>query len=264
MVEGGALRGGPLGGRERAVGGGPYRVVGVAGQRRVGVVTGHRGDAGDEVQQGGRDHRGVHVDPRQVQGPAAGRPVELGARGVAPLGPAGGVPAVSEQNVPGRAPVRERTDEAEGLGQRAGAGEVEPRQGQAGGGGVHMGVGERRGDQGAFEVDHLVHAAREGVGGPFGPHPGDMPAFDDHRGGERVGGAVDVSAAQQHGAVFGGALGGGALTHGTSLAPVGRRPMPGPSRSGGPPFRYAGAGPRTGWTGRRWSGWTRRRACGSG
>lgn len=147
---------------------------------------------------------------------------------------------MSEENVPGRAPVGERTDEAEGLGQGAGAGEVEPRQGQAGGGGVHMGVGERRGDQGAFEVDHLVHAAREGVGGSFGPHPGDMSAFDDHGGGERVGGAVDVSAAQQHGAVFGGALGAVLWLMGpVSRLSAAARP-PAPSWSGRPAVQIRG------------------------
>ncbi|CAO0826804.1 hypothetical protein SMICM17S_08454 [Streptomyces microflavus] len=214
-------------GGERGVRGGAYGVVGVAGQRRVGVVSGHRGDARDEVQQGGRDDGRVHVDPGQVQGPAAGRLVELGARGVALLGPPCGVPAVPEEDVGCGVPVRERTDEAEGFGERAGAGEVESGQGQAGRGGVDVGVGERRGDQGALQVDDFVDAGGEGVGGPFGSHPGDMPAFDDHRGREGVGRAVDVSPAQQQGAVFGGALGGGALGHGTSLAPAGDRPARG-------------------------------------
>lgn len=113
---------------------------------------------------------------------------------------------------------RVRTNEIEGLGKGAGAGEIQTGEGQAGRCGVDVRVGERRSDQRPFEVDHFVDAAREGVGGPFGAHPGDMAAFDDHGGGEGVGGAVDVSTAQQHGAVF--ALGGGALGHDTSLPPA--------------------------------------------
>lgn len=97
---------------------------------------------------------------------------------------------------------RVRTNEIEGLGKGAGAGEIQTGEGQAGRCGVDVRVGERRSDQRPFEVDHFVDAAREGVGGPFGAHPGDMAAFDDHGGGEGVGGAVDVSTAQQHGAVF--------------------------------------------------------------
>ncbi|SCD90411.1 hypothetical protein GA0115245_12271, partial [Streptomyces sp. di188] len=64
-------------------------------------------------------------------------------------------------------------------------------------------VGERRGDQRPVEVDHLVDTVREGVGRALGPHPGDLAALDDHRGGEGVGGAVHLSTAEQDGGAAG-------------------------------------------------------------
>ena len=147
--------------------------------------------------------------------------VQFGARRGPLSRPVRGVPAVAEQDPVAGVAVRVRTHQRQGLREGAGPGQVEAREGETGRRGVDVRVGEGRGDQGPFEVDHLVGTAREGVGRPFGAHPGDAPAFDDHRGGERIGGAVDVSTAQQHGAVF-------ALGHGTSLPPARERSGPRP------------------------------------
>ena len=90
-----------------------------------------------------------------------------------PLGPAGGVPAVPEQDPVGGAGGRVRPDAVQRLGEGGGAGQVEAGEGEAGGGGVHMRVGERGGDQRPVEVDDLVDAVGEGVGGALGADPGD-------------------------------------------------------------------------------------------
>lgn len=207
----GALGRGALRGRHSGARGGAYGVVRVAGQRGVTVESGQFGDAGDQVEQGGGHHGRMDVDARQVERSAVRRLVEFPPGGRTALGPPRGVPAVPDEHpVPG---VRGAVGayEREGVGERSGAGQVESGEGEAGRGGVDVRVGERRGDEGAFEVYGLVDTRGEGVGGAFGAHPGDPAAFDDHRGGEGVGGAVDFSTAQQHGAGF--ALGGGAIVH---------------------------------------------------
>lgn len=255
---GGVRECGALGPRPLRRGDGPvgrraHRVVGVAGQGAVGVVAGPAGDARHQVEER-RGHDGrVDVDPGQVQGPASGRLVEFPARRGALLGPAGRVPSVTEDHRAVRLVARERADAFEGFGKRARPGEVEPGESESGRRGVDVGVGESGGDQGPLQVDHLVDTAREGVGRPLGPDPGDMAAFDDHRGGERIGGAVDVSTAQQHGAVF--ALGAVLSVMGTvSRLPGQVRPPPPPRRRAGA-LRRAAAVPRRAWRGRRSYGW---------
>src|SRR5690606_25524406 len=200
--EGGALGLGALGGGDGAQGGGPHRVVGVPGERDV--VAGD--EAGDEVEQGGGDDCRVHVDAAQVEGAPAGGRVEFGAGGGTAAGPARGVPAVAEQDPvvgAGRGEVPYAGER--GL-QGRGVGQVEAGEPAAGGRGVDVRVGERRGDQRAVEVDHLVDAVGEGVGRSLGADPRHLAALDDHRGGEGVGGTVDLSAAEQDGAARDGAF----------------------------------------------------------
>ncbi len=192
---GGALGLGALGSGDRGQRGGAYGVVGVADERGVGRAR----VAGGQVQQGCGDDRRVDVDAGEVERAAAGGLVELGACRRAPAGPAGGVPAVTEQDTVVRAGGGEVPYPREGVLQGGRAGQVEAGQGEPGGGGVHMGVGERGGDQGALQVDHLVHPVREGVRGPFRADPGDLPPLHDHRGGEGIGRTVHLSAAQQDG-----------------------------------------------------------------
>lgn len=116
---------------------------------------------------------------------------------------------MAEQDPVGGAGGGEVAYEGEGRVQGGRVAEVEAGEREAGGGGVHMGVGEGRGDQRAFQVHDLGDPVGEGVGGALRADPGDLTAFDDHRGGEGVGGTVDFSTAQQHGVGRG-----GALTHG--------------------------------------------------
>lgn len=116
---------------------------------------------------------------------------------------------MAEQHTVVRAGGGEVPDEGEGRLQGGCVGQVEAGQGEAGGGGVDVGVGERGGDQGTVQVDDLVDPVREGVGGALGAHPRDLAPFDDHRGGEGIGGAVDLSAAEEDGLGLG-----AALTHG--------------------------------------------------
>ena len=71
---------------------------------------------------------------------------------------------------------------------------------QPGGGGVHVGVDERGGDQGAVEVDHPVHPVGVRVGGALAADPGHRVAVDEQRGGERVGRGVDGAPPVQGGA----------------------------------------------------------------
>lgn len=109
--------------------------------------------------------------------------------------------------------------ESEGRFEGGGVGQVEAGESEPGGGGVHVRVGERGSDQGAVQIDNLVDPVREGVGGPFGTDPGDLSTLHDHRGGEGIGGAVNLSSTEQDG------LGHDAgLTHGEqSRASPGRR-----------------------------------------
>ncbi len=205
--EGGALGFRALGGGDGGERGRAYRVMGVPGERRVLA----RDVAADQVEQGGGDDRRVHVDAGEVQGAATGGLVEFGTRGRAATGPAGGVPAVAQQDAVVRAGCGEVADQGEGCRQGGRAGEVESGQGEPRGGGVHMGVGEGGGDEGAVEVDHLVHAVGEGVGRALGADPGDLAALHHHRGREGVGGAVHLAAAEEDGP---GGLGvGGAVAH---------------------------------------------------
>ncbi len=261
--EGGALGLGALGGGEGPEGGGAHGVVGVGGERAV-----RAGDvAGDEVEQGGGDDGRVDVDAAEVEGAPTGGLVQLGAGRGLPVGPPGGVPAVAEEHPVRRAGRGEVADEGEGGLAGGGAGKVQPGEGEAGGRRVHVCVGERRGDQGAVQVDHLVHAVGEGVRGALGADPGDLAAFDDHRRREGVGGTVHLAAAQQDGGGRGGR--GGGLTHGhqsrpsrgapgTQVTPV--RVTGGPYGHGpvAPVLRPGAAWPRTAWRARRWSGSRRR------
>ncbi len=151
------------------------------------------------------------------------------------LGPAGGVPAVAEEHPVGRAARGVGAYEVQCGGQGARPGEVQPGEGQTRGGGVDVGVGEGRRDERAAEVDDLVHALREGVGGALGTDPGDAAALDDHRGGEGIGGAVHLAPAEENGPgrCSGGVGGvGGAVSHADQCpaSPTPARP-PGP-RSG--------------------------------
>lgn len=248
-VQGGALRLGALGRGDGVERGPADRVVRVAGQR---LVTG-RVDTGYEVQQGGGDDGGVHVDTAEVERAVAGGLVEFRAARGAPLGPAGGVPAVAEEHPVGGAAGGVGADEGEGLGEGTGRGEVQAGEGEAGGGGVDVGVGERGGDERPVEVDDLVDALREGVGGAFGADPRDVPPLDHHRRGEGVGGAVHLAAAEQDGAVgSGGGGGGGAVSHAPSFAgrppPPGHGPLAGPQtpRDGAPRHRAVPRAPGTG------------------
>lgn len=205
MGEGGALGLGALCGRHGCERGGAYGVMGVAGERFVGP----RDPAGDQIEQGRRDDRRVDVDTGQVQGAAARGRVEFRAGRRAASGPAGGVPAVTEKDPVVRAGGGEVPYGGEGRVEGGSGGQVQAGEGETGGRGVDMGVGERGGDERAVQVDDLVHPLGEGVGGTFGTHPGDLSALDDHRGRERIGGAVDLPAAEEDGA--GG--GSGAFTH---------------------------------------------------
>ena len=216
-----ALGRAPLRRSDGGVRGGADRVVRRAGERAVGVEAVEHRDAGAPRQRGGGRQRGVHVGAAEVGGPATGGGVEFGAGRRAPLGPAGLVPAVAEQDLVGRAGGGVRGDPGQRVGQPGRGGQVEAGQRQPGGGQVHVRVGERRGDQRAREVDHLVHRVGEAVRGALGADPGDGTAVGDHGGGEGVGGAVDGAAAQQHGA-------GGALVHGhQSARPAARVRRPG-------------------------------------
>lgn len=226
MGERGALGPGALLPGDGAEGGGTDCVVGVAGERAV-LVPGAVGDPRNQVQEGGGDDGRVDVDAREVQRASAGRLVEFGARRRASAGPAGGVPAVTEEDPVGGAGGGEVPYEGERGVQGGGVGQVEAGEREARRGGVHVCVGERRGDQCAFEVHDLVDPVREGVGRALRADPGDLPAFDDHRGGEGIGGTVDFSTAQQHGVRRG-----GALTHGEQS-----RPCRDPLRAGGRQIR---------------------------
>ncbi len=192
--EGGALCLGALPGRDGGVRGGAHGVVGVGGERPV-----LPGDAGDQVEQGGRDDRRVDVDAGEVEGPVPGGLVEFGPRRGPAAGPAGGVPAVPEQHAVVGAGGGEVPYEGEGGLQGGGARQIETRQGETGGGGVHMRVRERGGDQRPVEVDDLVDAVREGVGGALGTDPGDLSPLHDHRGGEGIGRTVDLSTTEENG-----------------------------------------------------------------
>ncbi len=188
-------------GRER---GGPYGVVGVGGERSV-----RAGDVGNQVEQGRGDDRRVDVDPAEVEGPVSGGLVQLRTRRGATAGPAGGVPAVSEQDAVVRAGGGEVPHEGQGGLERGSGGQIESGEREAGGSGVHMRIGERRSDQCAVEVDHLVDPVHEGVRGPLRPHPGNLATFHDHRGGERIGRTVNLSTTEQDGLRRG-----AGLTHG--------------------------------------------------
>ena len=86
---------------------------------------------------------------------------------------------VSSQPWPSTTPPRAGAagglDPPQAVGQAGRAGEVEPGQGQPGRGGVHVGVDERRGDQRAGEVDHLV-GRRAATGWRVVADPGDRAA----------------------------------------------------------------------------------------
>ncbi|GAA3073695.1 hypothetical protein GCM10020000_68260 [Streptomyces olivoverticillatus] len=140
--ERGALGLGALGGGDAVVGGGAHGVVGVTGQRRVRGVPGAFAHVRHEVEQGRGDHGGVHVGAGEVEGAPAGGLVELAAGRGSPLGPGAGVPAVAEQDPVGGPRRGVRPHPVQGLGERGGAGEVEAGQGEARGGGVHVGVHE--------------------------------------------------------------------------------------------------------------------------
>lgn len=95
-------------------------------------------------------------------------------------------------------------------------------------------VGEGGGHERPAEIDDLVDTLREGVGRAFGTDPGDVAAFDDHRRGEGVGGAVYFAPAEEDGPgrCSGGVGGvGGAVSH-ADQCPA----SPRPSRPPGTPF----------------------------
>ncbi len=136
---------------------------------------------------------------------------------------------MAEQDAVGRAGGGEVPDQGQGRLQGRRVGQVEAGEREAGGRGVDVCVGERRGDKTAVQVDHLVDAVGERVGGALGANPGDLAALHDHRGREGIGGTVDFAAAEQDGRRFG-----GALTHGeqSRASPAPPRTQVGQMRGG--------------------------------
>ena len=142
----------PLLRRDRVAGGAADVVVGVAGERAVGRPARRGAGVRREVDQRGRRERRVHVDPGQVDRRVARDRVQLGAGRRAVLRPAGLVPAVPQQQ---RVPVVPDAvaDRVEHVGQRRGAGQVQPGAQQPGRRGVHVRVDERGRDERAVQVD---------------------------------------------------------------------------------------------------------------
>ncbi len=172
-AQGGVLGGAALGGGEVGEGGLPDGVVGVAGERAVGVVAGERVQAGHQGAQRGGGEGGVDVGAGEVERHGAGGGVEFGRRGGAVLGPAGLVPAVADQGAAAEGG-GERGDPVQRLGERGAVGEVEAGEREAGGGGVHVGVDEGGGDQGAVQFDDLVDGVGVRLGGSVAADPGDV------------------------------------------------------------------------------------------
>ena len=111
-------------------------------------------------------------------------------------GQRGLVPAEAEDD---RQPVepRVRGERVERLVERAAAGEVERRRGEAGLREVHVGVDEGRGDQPAVELDDPVGVVLEVHRRVVVAGPDDRAVLDAEGGGVRVGGRVDVATAEQ-------------------------------------------------------------------
>ena len=179
-------------GRDRLARDPAYDVVGCPGE-----VAGLRpallaADLRNGGEQGRRDHGRVHVDPRQVDDAAVGGPVELLPGGWPVLGPGRLVPAVPQHDATAGRPAG-GLHLLQAVGEAGCSGEVEAGEGEPGRGGVHVGVDEGRGDQGAGQVDDLVGLARDLRG--VRADPGDGAAAHEQRGRTGVVGRADPAVA---------------------------------------------------------------------
>ena len=124
------------------------------------------------------------------------RVVDLGPGRRPALGPAGVLPAVPpDDRRRRRGRRRTRAAAAQALGQRPGAGQVEPGQRQAGVQGVHVGVDEAGDHQRTGEVDHPIGPSGV-VDRVLAAEPADGAVGDGQRGGLGVGGGVHPAVAQ--------------------------------------------------------------------
>ncbi len=182
--------------------------------------------------------------PEPVRGPRraaprCGRPRRARARTA--WGTAGVVRATSP--CPTARPRRRATASRTPPGQ---AGQVDRRRGKPREADMGVRVDERRGDQRAVEVHHLVDLLDEPVGGIVGPEPRDLPVGHQHRLSERVGAGVHDSVPVQRCGVR--------RVHESAMSPprnVAQHAPPGVTPRCTPP-RHAGPGPRR--VG-RWPGW---------
>ena len=191
VLEGAPVQGGPALGAHRA-GGVARGVVGVPLDPAV-VAPARQPVEACGVGQRARHHRGVHVDAREVDRRPAGRGVELLAGGRPALGPAQLVPAEAEHAGVGGPLARRPVHGVEGVRERVHAAvgrQVDRLQGEPGLEDVDVRVDEAGCDQRPVEVDHLVGARHEAVGGVVGAEPDDRAVVHQQRFGEGVGGGV--------------------------------------------------------------------------
>ena len=154
------------------------------------------GQLREPVDEGGRDHRRVGVDPGQVGDLAVDRPVDLGAGERPLLGPLALVPVEREHQREGAAP-GVGGQRVERLGQRRRPREVDAERPDARLGQVHVRVHERRRHQPAAQVDDPVRAVREVHRRVVVAGPDDGSVLEAEGGGVRVGGRVDVATTEQ-------------------------------------------------------------------
>ena len=193
-------------------------VLGVAGDEPVPQPAVEPLGAGDH-RQGAGHHGRVTVDPRGIDDSAEARPVELGRRQCAVLGPVVLLP-VEHEGGPPAAAAHGILDGPQRLGHRGGAGEVDPAQPHAGVREVNVRVDEGGQHQCAVEVDDGV----DDLGMSFGA----LVVTDPRRPGRRR----PRGPSRPAGPGCGPARGGRASSpwrHSRSASQVGRSPGVGPA-----------------------------------
>ena len=194
-VEGGHLGAGPLLGGQPVAGGRPHQVMGLGGQRALGVETLRCGQAGCQPPQCRGRRGGMDVHTGKVGGPVTDHAVELlGARRRG-FRPARLVPAVRPDGSVGMG-LRVFGNQLQTVGRRCGVAQIEAREREAGRGEVHVAVDECRCDEGAIEVDD-VGVGKFGQADVVAAQPRNSAVTDGHRGGVRHGRAVDPATPQQ-------------------------------------------------------------------
>ncbi len=147
----------------------PNGVMGLLAQRSGGIEARELAHPGGTCDERARDGRGMDVHPGEVDHTPPRRPVDLLTTRRATLGPPRLVPPVPDDGPPAQGS-RPGLQEGEGLRQGGRRAEIEPGQRQAGTGGVHVGVDEARGHEGALR-GRRPDPRSPGAAAPRNPRP---------------------------------------------------------------------------------------------